>query len=294
MQSSALALAAKVLERMVNQNTFDDIAMDFKYWDDASDQFKAHEGTLLPLWKFTNERARKKSVTSVAWSPVVRLACLFGSLASTDSFSAPRLRCGALITVCCVQYEEMFAIGYGSYDFLKPTSGLICIFSLANPTYPEYSFTTDAGVLSVDFHPDYANLLAVGLYDGTVMVYDVARKQKQLIYKSTVETGTHTEPVWQVSWEKADTQKALQFYSVSSDGKVLLWALSKSNLEPELAMSLRMESRDDDDGGNLAGGCSFDFNKVQPVNLCLAQHSPQPCDSELRALEPIFGKPYPM
>jgi dynein intermediate chain 1, axonemal len=71
MQSPDLGLAAKVLERMVNQNTYDDIAMDFKYWDDASDQFKTHEGTLLPLWKFTNERARKKSVTSVSWSPVV-------------------------------------------------------------------------------------------------------------------------------------------------------------------------------------------------------------------------------
>jgi hypothetical protein len=71
MQSGDLSLASKVLERMVNQNTYDDIAMDFKYWDDASDQFKEHEGTLLPLWKFTNERARKKSVTSIAWSPVV-------------------------------------------------------------------------------------------------------------------------------------------------------------------------------------------------------------------------------
>lgn len=67
-----LGLAAKVVERMVNQNTFDDIAMDFKYWDDASDQFKASEGTLLPLWKFYNERARKKAVTAIAWSPMVR------------------------------------------------------------------------------------------------------------------------------------------------------------------------------------------------------------------------------
>lgn len=78
LQSPDLGLAAKVVERMVNQNTYDDIAIDFKYWDDASDQFKAHEGTLLPLWKFTNERARKKSVTSVCWSPAVRapLSCL--------------------------------------------------------------------------------------------------------------------------------------------------------------------------------------------------------------------------
>lgn len=72
LHTAELALAAKVMERMVNQNTFDDIAMDFKYWDDASDQFKQSEGTLLPLWKFYNERARKKAVTAIAWSPMVR------------------------------------------------------------------------------------------------------------------------------------------------------------------------------------------------------------------------------
>lgn len=71
LESAELALAAKVLERMVNQNTYDDIAMDFKYWDDASDQFKSHEGTLLPLWKFSNERARRKAVTAIAWNPKV-------------------------------------------------------------------------------------------------------------------------------------------------------------------------------------------------------------------------------
>ena len=66
-----------------------------------------------------------------------------------------------------------------------------------------------------------------------------------------------------MSWEKADTQKALHFYSVSSDGKVLLWTLSKSVLVPEVAMSLRMDAGDDDTGSSLAGGCCFDFNQVR-------------------------------
>lgn len=157
----------------------------------------------------------------------------------------------------------MFGIGYGSYDFLKPTSGLICIFSLANPTYPEYSFATDSGVLSIDFHPDFTNLLAVGCYDGTVLVFDVARKAGSMIYKSSVESGTHTEPVWQVAWETTDSQKALQFYSTSSDGKVLVWELSKKDLKPEVAMQLRMQNAEDEDGSSLAGGCCFDFNKVR-------------------------------
>ena len=54
---------------MVNQNSFSDIADDFKYWEDASDQFREGEGTLLPLWKFFNERAKRKHVTAICWNP---------------------------------------------------------------------------------------------------------------------------------------------------------------------------------------------------------------------------------
>ncbi len=31
---------AKKIERMLNQNTFDDVLHDFKYWEDPSDEFK--------------------------------------------------------------------------------------------------------------------------------------------------------------------------------------------------------------------------------------------------------------
>ena len=97
-----------------------------------------------------------------------------------------------------MQYEDMVAMGYGSYDFLKPVAGLVCVFSLANPTYPEASLPTASGVLCLDFHPQFPHLLAVGCYDGTVLVFDVAKPPAQaLLYQSSVEAGTHTEPVWQ-------------------------------------------------------------------------------------------------
>lgn len=54
---------------MVNQNSFDDIAQDFKYWEDASDAFRDGEGTCLPLWKFYTDRAKRKHVTAIAWNP---------------------------------------------------------------------------------------------------------------------------------------------------------------------------------------------------------------------------------
>ena len=42
---------------------------DFKYWEDASDEFRESEGTLLPLWKFAFERAKKLEVTGICWNP---------------------------------------------------------------------------------------------------------------------------------------------------------------------------------------------------------------------------------
>lgn len=43
MHGPAMCKAVKVMERMVNQNSFSDIADDFKYWEDASDQFRDGE-----------------------------------------------------------------------------------------------------------------------------------------------------------------------------------------------------------------------------------------------------------
>lgn len=63
-----VAKSAKILERMVNQNTFDEIALDFKYYEDDADDFRDQEGTLLPLWKFACDKAKKLSVTSLTWN----------------------------------------------------------------------------------------------------------------------------------------------------------------------------------------------------------------------------------
>ena len=34
------AQAAHIMDRMANQNMFEEIAMDFKYWEDASDAYR--------------------------------------------------------------------------------------------------------------------------------------------------------------------------------------------------------------------------------------------------------------
>merc|ERR1712072_1285678 len=63
-----------------------------------------------------------------------------------------------------------------------------------------------------------------------------------------------------------DLAKELNFFSISSDGQVASWIMSKNELKMEPVMQLRLvaNANDDPDEVNLsglAGGCCFDFNK---------------------------------
>lgn len=235
--SENMEYALKTMERLVNQNAEDEIFQDFKYFEDSADQYRHNgEGTLLPLWGFTTDRANRKQVTSLCWNP---------------------------------RYNDMFAVGYGSYDFMRQGTGIVCCFSLKNTSYPEYVISTESGVMCLDFHPQHPSLLAVGCYDGTVLAYDIGNGTSKPIYSSSLRSGKHSDPVWQVYWHDSgclSNNKELNFYSISSDGKVANWTMNKNELKMEAIMHLKLinptkEDSDEPTLSGLAGGCSFDFNK---------------------------------
>jgi dynein intermediate chain 1 len=114
------------------------------------DQFS---GTLLPLWKFIFETKDNFEITSLCWNP---------------------------------RYNDLFAASFGSFDFYhQQTVGYVCLFSLKNPSYPEFLcqtpcgvrhvriFTVHSQVMCLDLHPDYPNMIVLGLYDGNVAVREV-------------------------------------------------------------------------------------------------------------------------
>ena len=166
--------SAKILERMVNQNTFDEIAQDFRFWEDNSDEFKDTEGSLLPLWRFSLSEARESEleVTGLCWNPA---------------------------------YSDLFAVSFGSYNFYKQAvQGYVCLYSLKNPTYPEWVCQTRSGVMCVDLHPRQAHMVVVGLYDGNVAVYNLHTMRHGGTnictpnYISAAGNGKHSDVVWQV------------------------------------------------------------------------------------------------
>ena len=64
-----LLTSAKIIERMLNLNTFEDVARDFRFYEDPADEFKIVEGSLLPLWNFQYETGEQMEVTHLMWSP---------------------------------------------------------------------------------------------------------------------------------------------------------------------------------------------------------------------------------
>lgn len=76
--------------------------------------------------------------------------------------------------------QDILAVGYGQFEFGPPVCGMVALFSLKNPGYPLWSFCTTSGVTAVDFSVHNPNMMAVGLYDGTLAVHDVKTRQARL------------------------------------------------------------------------------------------------------------------
>lgn len=48
--------------------TMHSFGIDFKYYDDPADEYKDNDGSLLPLWRFRYEKAKKMAITALSWN----------------------------------------------------------------------------------------------------------------------------------------------------------------------------------------------------------------------------------
>ncbi|XP_069169727.1 dynein axonemal intermediate chain 1 [Procambarus clarkii] len=191
-----LATVATVLERMVTQNIYDDIAQDLRYWEDGSDEFHPLLGSLLPLWRFRpDQQCRRLTLADVSWSPI---------------------------------HPDIFAAAYASGGESE-SAGLLCVFTLKNPATPHRVFRAASGFSTLHFHPQVGRLLAAGRTDGTVMVYDIATTSptSSCLVHSHTDNGKHLLSVTQVRWTNTSPGEELCFFSVSVDGRVTQWHMDR-------------------------------------------------------------------
>uniref|UniRef100_A0A6Q2X6J2 Dynein axonemal intermediate chain 4 n=1 Tax=Esox lucius TaxID=8010 RepID=A0A6Q2X6J2_ESOLU len=151
------------------------------------------------LWSFSCELTTGRNVSSMAWNK---------------------------------RNPDLLAVGYGQFAFKDQKPGLVCCWSLKNPSWPERIFTCQSGVTALDFSASSASMLAVGMHDGTIATYNVQSREKTPVIDSSDCVHKHTSPVWQVRWinhERAlsGEDKGEALISVSADGRISKWFLRK-------------------------------------------------------------------
>ena len=76
--------------------------------------------------------------------------------------------------------KDVLAAGYESSvensNVIQKKDGLILFWSLRNFSYPEKILEVSASVTAIDYSTDKSSLLAVGMKDGIISVFDTMRK----------------------------------------------------------------------------------------------------------------------
>ncbi|XP_042564879.1 dynein axonemal intermediate chain 4 [Clupea harengus] len=127
---------------------------------------------------------------------------------------------------------DLLAVGYGQFDYKDQKSGLVCCWSLKNPTWPERIFHSDSGVTALDFSANNASQLAVGMHDGSLATYNVQNTEDSPVVDSSDCVHKHTSAVWQVKWVNQEKglmgeDKGESLITVSADGRIIKWFLRK-------------------------------------------------------------------
>ena len=203
----------RVVERMVAQNVYHPKHLTYRNIQQRGTQRRAEAAGGHPsierLWGFECETSAGRNISCVEWNP---------------------------------ENKDMLAVGYGEFDFSKQRAGLILFWSLKNPEFPDKMITlqgNNSGVTSIAFSALHPYLLAVGLYDGTVCIFDVRKNDSKPILESGHGSGgKHTDPVWQLAWVDQGAEKGEILVSISTDGRVTQWNMKKGREHVNL-MSLK-------------------------------------------------------
>ncbi|KAM4642171.1 LOW QUALITY PROTEIN: dynein axonemal intermediate chain 4 [Discoglossus pictus] len=163
------------------------------------------------LWSFVCEMTKGHNVSSMAWNK---------------------------------KNPDLLAVGYGRFDFREDEKGgLACCWSLKNTMWPERVYHCSYSVTAVDFSEANPNLLAVGLYNGTIAIYNVQNKEDAPVLDSSDNPKGHAAPIWQLKWIMQDKPslgevKGEILVAISADGRITKWRI-RTGLECNELMRIR-------------------------------------------------------
>ncbi|KAB1252139.1 Dynein intermediate chain 1; axonemal, partial [Camelus dromedarius] len=267
---------------------------------EKQEKTKEKEKTKTPVAKKMGKMATRKMTSMESQSDditkVTQAAKIVERMVNQNTYDD--VAQGIRSTTICLQWD-MAPVN----DFMKQSRGMLLLYSMKNPSFPEYIFSSDSGIMCLDMHVAHPYLVVVGHYDGNVAIYNLKKPHAQPSFRSSAKSGKHTDPVWQVSlepgwekwgallssqpspntraesqgsqfgmfqvrWQKDDMNNNLNFFSVSSDGRIVSWTLVKvpSELVHTDVIKLKMEGTTTEGLEGLqiytvGCGTAFDFHK---------------------------------
>ncbi|KAE8609634.1 hypothetical protein XENTR_v10011864 [Xenopus tropicalis] len=198
------------MERVVVENTFQSRLAAYRQLpviadhEEDEDKISAVSSNIMSpslnrLWSFACDVTKGHNVSSISWNK---------------------------------KNSDLLAVGYGQFGFTEQKGGMACCWSLKNIMWPERIFHCECGVTAVDFSAVHPNLLAVGMYNGTVAIYNVQNNEDFPVLDSSDNPNKHTSPVWQLKWIEHDRgnlgdDKGEILVSVCADGRITRWHIRK-------------------------------------------------------------------
>lgn len=196
-----------IMERVLANNAFNHVQKKFRGLV-AQDPFRPDiefKYNLELLWTFKVPETENFPVTAMQWHP---------------------------------QNNDILAVGYGKFYYSEKKKGLLCCWNVKNPQQPERKYNFEVPVSSLAFSESEPNLLAVGLFDGTVALLDISKKLVEIVLTTRKHVISNYQPVWQMAWFTPDGYKTHDNHVICAcqDGKVYSFVTTKTNDLNEIEM----------------------------------------------------------
>ncbi|XP_076354048.1 dynein axonemal intermediate chain 4-like isoform X2 [Tachypleus tridentatus] len=123
---------------------------------------------------------------------------------------------------CC---SDIFAVGLSKLTNSENKDGLVCCWSMKNCEFPERFYKTLLGVTCMEFSTKHPYLLAVGMYEGIIAIFDVRKLGKRQVVDNTETKRRPSGAIWQLQWisKNIGGNEKEVLISTTDDGLILQW-----------------------------------------------------------------------
>ena len=158
---------------------------------------------------------------------------------------------------------DVLAVGYAGDREHFDQGGLVMFWSLRNPSFPEKRIKASSAVTTIAFSSLSPTILAVGMDDGCISLYDTSYEICSTVFINTGTTlGRHMATVTQLQWVVDKQQnKTERLLSTSIDGRVLIWSL-KQGMSLQPLMTLKRQDGKENELPNIPMIICMDSPKV--------------------------------